>query len=62
MSLTGFKEMLVRKTMTKLNDNQLSEMSLQLSLNDVNENSKIDGIYVTDIQGWVSDELQKRKI
>ena len=56
------KEMLVRKTMTKLNDNQLSEMNLQLSLNDVNENSKIDGIYVTDLQGWVGDELQKRRI
>ena len=56
------KEMLVRKTMTQLNDSQLSEMQLQLSLNDVNENSKIDGIYVTDLQGWVSDELNKRRI
>ena len=56
------KEMLVRKTMTQLNDSQLSEMQLQLSLNDVNENIKIDGIYVTDLQGWVGDELKKRRI
>ena len=56
------KEMLVRKTMTQLNDSQLSEMQLQLSLNDVNENNKIDGIYVTDLQGWVGDELKKRRI
>ena len=55
-------EVLVRKTMTQLNDSQLSEMQLQLSLNDVNENNKIDGIYVTDLQGWVGDELKKRRI
>ena len=27
-----------------------------------NENNKIDGIYVTDLQGWVGDELKKRRI
>ena len=56
------KEILVRKTLKKLNDDQLSEMNLQLSLNDVNENSKIDGIYTTDLQGWVDDELNQRRI